>query len=74
MVVLEGITEGDQVTLTPFRFIQRSDLPTANKSSVSDQEPKQEGNRIAEPRQQSNESDKEFTAAEIGTAPVGVGT
>lgn len=74
VVVLEGITEGDQVALTPFRFIQRSDLPTANKSSVSDQEPKQEGNRIAEPRQQSNESDKEFTAAEIGTAPVGVGT
>ena len=29
VVVLDGISEGDEVTLTPFRFIERSDLPVA---------------------------------------------
>ncbi|HBV65527.1 MAG TPA: hypothetical protein DEF45_21185 [Rhodopirellula sp.] len=74
VVVIEGITEGDQVALTPFRFIQRSDLPTAAKAAVNDQESNQKGNQLAEPPQQSHEAAKEFTATEIGTSQVGVGT
>ncbi len=74
VVVIEGITEGDQVALTPFRFIQRSDLPTATKAAVHAQEAILKGNQIAEPPQQSNESAKEFTATETGTAQADAGT
>jgi len=79
VVVIDGIAEGDQVALTPFRFIQRADLPSANTASaVNNQEPnrnkrnekleaKQNSrDKFAEPPKQQNEASKELTATEIG--------
>ena len=75
VVVIEGITEGDQVALTPFRFIQRADLPAATKASaVDNQESNRNSNQLAEPPQQPNQATKEFTATEIGTAQADAGT
>ncbi|MCH1441115.1 MAG: HlyD family efflux transporter periplasmic adaptor subunit, partial [Rubripirellula sp.] len=74
VVVTEGITEGDQVALTPFRFIQRSDLPTATKAAVNDQDANRNNTQFAKPPQPPNQTDKEFTATEIGTAQADAGT
>ncbi|MAI71298.1 MAG: hypothetical protein CMM01_10325 [Rhodopirellula sp.] len=75
VVVIEGITEGDQVALTPFRFIQRADLPTAAKASaVDNQESNRSSNQLAEPLQKQNQATKEFTATKIGTAQADAGT
>lgn len=35
VVILNGVAEGDQVALTPFRFIDRSDLPVAARDRVA---------------------------------------
>jgi len=74
VVVVEGITEGDQVALTPFRFIQRSDLPTATKAAANGQKSNQNSTQLAEPPEQPNQTAKEFTATEIGTAQADAGT
>ena len=74
VVVIEGIAEGDQVALTPFRFIQRADLPSVTKASHRHkQESDQDSKRLAEPPQP-HETTNGFTAAEIGTAQADAGT
>lgn len=36
VVVLQGLIEGDEVALTPFRFIERADLPETPTSVIAD--------------------------------------
>lgn len=37
VIIVDGLNDGDQVALTPFRFIQRSDLPTTAKPQETDE-------------------------------------
>lgn len=76
VVVIDGITEGDQVALTPFRFIQRADLPVSNKENpgIENQKSNQNSKQVAEPPQRSGETAHEFTASETGPAPADAGT
>jgi len=87
VVVVEGINEDDQVALTPFRFIQRADLPTSPQTSVvnnrqlkrknSDQnlqDKKTNRNKLAEPPNSANGNSKELTTTEIGTVQTDSGT
>lgn len=39
VVVLEGLSEGEQVALTPFEFIERSDLPGVESRTAAQQRP-----------------------------------
>ncbi len=40
IIVKRGLTKGDQVTLTPFRFIKRSELPDVPTEFATDKKPK----------------------------------
>ena len=86
VIVTEGISEGDQVALTPFRFIQRADLPVsvdttaASNRDFDQKEPEailqaeNNNGKLIEPRPQQSDNSGELTTSEIETGHTDSGT
>ncbi len=84
VVVTDGISEGDQVALTPFRFIQRADLPAASgKSKTPDnrteqttaaKQAKSNLNRSAGFNSEPSEGSKELANTNVNEANTDSGT
>jgi len=63
IIVIEGLTEGDQVSMTPFRHIERSDLPESPSGTAVVQQ-----HRAEQPDKKIDKPDVSRTVANTGPA------